>query len=207
MVRLTRIYTRTGDAGQTQLSDLSPVSKTDSRVEAYGDVDEANSAIGVAIAASGLPDDVAIVLRIVQNEMFDVGADLSTPLRVPTSTDPRLELRITQDYIDRLEDWCDRFGEPLPNLKSFILPGGSPAAAQLHVARTVVGAPSAPPGQPPPHTELKRSQTPSFRAGSTRWRSPISTGSRTCCSSSPASLTEPTAMCCGYPGVSEAISR
>ena len=88
MVRLTRIYTRTGDAGQTQLSDLSPVSKTDPRVAAYGDVDEANSAIGVALAAGGLPDEVAAVLRSVQNEMFDVGADLSTPLRVPTSTDP-----------------------------------------------------------------------------------------------------------------------
>jgi cob(I)alamin adenosyltransferase len=138
MVRLTRIYTRTGDAGQTQLSDLSPVNKTDPRVEAYGDVDEANSAIGVALAASGLPDNVAAVLRIVQNEMFDVGADLSTPLRVPTSTHPQPELRITQDYIDRLEAWCDRFGEPLPNLRSFILPGGSPAAAQIHVARTVV---------------------------------------------------------------------
>jgi cob(I)alamin adenosyltransferase len=138
MVRLTRIYTRTGDAGQTQLSDLSPVSKTDPRVEAYGDVDEANSAIGVALAASGLPDDVAAVLRIVQNEMFDVGADLSTPLRVATSTDPLPELRITQEYIERLEAWCDQFSEPLPNLKSFILPGGSPAAAQLHLARTVV---------------------------------------------------------------------
>jgi cob(I)alamin adenosyltransferase len=138
MVRLTRIYTRTGDAGQTQLSDLSPVSKTDPRVAAYGDVDEANSAIGVALAASGLPDDVAAVLRTVQNEMFDVGADLSTPLRVPTSIEPRPELRITQDYIDRLEAWCDEFGKPLPNLKSFILPGGSPAAAQLHLARTVV---------------------------------------------------------------------
>ncbi len=138
MVRLTRIYTRTGDAGQTQLSDLSPVSKTDPRVEAYGDVDEANSAIGVALAASGLPDEVAAVLRTVQNEMFDVGADLSNPVRVPTSTDPLPELRITQEYIDRLEAWCDQFGDPLPNLKSFILPGGSPAAAQLHVARTVV---------------------------------------------------------------------
>ncbi len=136
MVRLTRIYTRTGDAGQTQLSDLSPVNKTDPRVEAYGDVDEANSAIGVALAASGLPDDVAAVLRTVQNEMFDVGADLSTPLRVPT--DPRPALRITQEYIDRLEAWCDQFGKPLPNLKSFILPGGAPAAAQLHLARTVV---------------------------------------------------------------------
>ena len=136
MVRLTRIYTRTGDAGQTQLSDLSPVNKTDPRVEAYGDVDEANSAIGVALAASALPDDVAAVLRTVQNEMFDVGADLSTPLRVPTG--PRPALRITRVYIDRLEALCDQFGKPLPNLKSFILPGGSPAAAQLHLARTVV---------------------------------------------------------------------
>ena len=138
MVRLTRIYTRTGDAGQTQLSDLSQVSKTDPRVAAYGDVDEANSAIGIALAAGGLPDEVAAVLRTVQNEMFDVGADLSTPLRVPTSANPLPELRITQEYIDRLEAWCDLFGNPLPNLKSFILPGGSPAAAQLHLARTVV---------------------------------------------------------------------
>ena len=138
MVRLTRIYTRTGDAGQTQLSDLSPISKTDPRVAAYGDVDEGNSAIGIALAAGGLPDEVAAVLRTVQNEMFDVGADLSTPLRAPTSANPLPELRITQEYIDRLEAWCDLFGNPLPNLKSFILPGGSPAAAQLHLARTVV---------------------------------------------------------------------
>jgi cob(I)alamin adenosyltransferase len=138
MVRLTRIYTRTGDAGETRLSDLSLVSKTDPRVEAYGDVDEANSAIGVALAIGGLPDDVATVLRRVQNEMFDLGADLSTPLRVRTSTDLLPELRITQEYVDRLEAWCDQFGDPLPSLKSFILPGGSPAAAQLHVARTVV---------------------------------------------------------------------
>ena len=138
MVRLTRIYTRTGDAGQTRLSDLSPVGKTDPRVEAYGDVDEANSAIGVALAVGGLPDDVAVVLRRVQNEMFDLGADLSTPLRVPTSTELPPELRITQEYVDRLEASCDQFGDPLPSLKSFILPGGSLAAAQLHVARTVV---------------------------------------------------------------------
>jgi cob(I)alamin adenosyltransferase len=138
MVRLTRIYTRTGDAGQTRLSDLSPVDKTDPRVEAYGDVDEANSAIGVALAVGGLPDDVTAVLRSVQNEMFDLGADLSMPLRAPTSTDQPPELRITQEYVDRLEAWCDQFGDPLPSLKSFILPGGSPAAAQLHVARTVV---------------------------------------------------------------------
>jgi cob(I)alamin adenosyltransferase len=138
MVRLTRIYTRTGDAGQTHLSDLSTVSKTDPRVAAYGDVDEANSAIGVAIATGALPDEVAAVLRRIQNEMFDVGADLSNPLRVPSSTEPAAELRITSEYVDRLEAWCDRFGDPLPNLTSFILPGGSPAAAQLHVARTVV---------------------------------------------------------------------
>lgn len=138
MVRLTRIYTRTGDAGETRLSDLSTISKTDRRVEAYGDVDEANSAIGVALATGGLPDDIAGVLRSVQNEMFDLGADLSNPLRAATSADPPPELRITQEYIDRLEAWCDQFGDPLPNLRSFILPGGSLAAAQLHMARTVV---------------------------------------------------------------------
>jgi len=138
MVRLTRIYTRTGDSGKTQLSDLSPISKTDPRVEAYGDVDEANSAIGLALASGDLSKDVAAVLRAVQNEMFDVGADLSNPLRVADSADNPPQLRITQEYIDRLEAWCDQFGDPLPNLKSFILPGGSPAAAQLHLARTVV---------------------------------------------------------------------
>jgi cob(I)alamin adenosyltransferase len=138
MVRLTRIYTRTGDSGKTQLSDLSPISKTDPRVEAYGDVDEANSAIGIALASDGLSKDVAAVLRAVQNEMFDVGADLSNPLRVTDSADNPPQLRITQEYIDRLEAWCDQFGDPLPNLTSFILPGGSLAAAQLHSARTVV---------------------------------------------------------------------
>jgi cob(I)alamin adenosyltransferase len=138
MVRLTRIYTRTGDSGKTQLSDLSPISKTDPRVEAYGDVDEANSAIGLALASGDLSKDVAAVLRAVQNEMFDVGADLSNPLRVADSADNPPQLRITQEYIDRLEAWCDQFGDPLPNLTSFILPGGSPAAAQLHLARTVI---------------------------------------------------------------------
>ncbi|HEY6812573.1 MAG TPA: cob(I)yrinic acid a,c-diamide adenosyltransferase [Propionibacteriaceae bacterium] len=138
MVRLTRIYTRIGDGGKTQLSDLSSVPKTDPRVEAYGDVDEANSAIGVAMATDGLSKEVAAVLQTVQNEMFDVGADLSTPLRVIEDADRAPELRVTQEYIDRLEAWCDQFGDPLPNLTSFILPGGSPAAAQLHLARTVV---------------------------------------------------------------------
>jgi len=136
MVRLTRIYTRTGDGGKTRLSDMSEANKTDPRVEAYGDVDEANSAIGVAMATKELPAEVAAVLRMIQNEMFDLGADLSTPLR-PLPEGSRTPLRVTQDYIDRLEAWCDRFGDPLPALTSFILPGGSVAAAQLHVARTI----------------------------------------------------------------------
>ena len=135
MVRLTRIYTRTGDGGQTRLADMSVINKTDPRVEAYGDVDEANSAIGVALAAHDLPDKVAAVLRTIQNEMFDVGADLSKPLTVTDHDHP--DLRVTQAYVDRLEDWCDEFSEHLPPLASFILPGGSPGSAQLHVARTV----------------------------------------------------------------------
>ena len=134
MVELTRIYTRTGDGGQTRLSDMSLASKTDVRVDAYGDVDEANSAIGVALAAGGLPPEVADLLREIQNEMFDLGADLSNPLAADPPYEP---LRITQDYIDRLEHWCDVFSEPLPKLRSFILPGGTPAAAQLHLARTI----------------------------------------------------------------------
>lgn len=134
MVNLTRIYTRTGDGGNTRLSDNSLARKTDLRVAAYGDVDEANSHIGVAIAA-GLDERVTVVLQQIQNELFDVGADLSTPV----VSDPEWEpLRVTQDYIDRLEGWCDEFGDPLPNLRSFILPGGTPAATQLHLCRTVV---------------------------------------------------------------------
>ncbi|WP_375426691.1 cob(I)yrinic acid a,c-diamide adenosyltransferase [uncultured Friedmanniella sp.] len=134
MVRLTRIYTRTGDGGSTRLSDMSLVRKTDPRLEAYGDVDEANSALGVALATEQLPEGVATLLRTLQNEMFDLGADLSNPLRPDPTWEP---LRITQDYIDRLEDWCDEYSDPLPALTSFILPGGSLAAAHLHVARTV----------------------------------------------------------------------
>ncbi len=134
MVNLTRIYTRTGDAGQTRLSDMSVTDKTDPRVAAYGDVDEANSAIGVVIATGGLPAEVATVLQHVQNEMFDVGADLSNPLMAHPKWDP---LRTPGDSIDRLEHWCDHFSEGLPTLRSFILPGGSPAAAYLHMARTI----------------------------------------------------------------------
>jgi cob(I)alamin adenosyltransferase len=134
MVRLTRIYTRTGDGGSTRLSDMSAARKSDPRVEAYGDVDEANSVIGVALATGQLPEPVAAVLHALQNELFDLGADLSTPVRPDPPWEP---LRITQDYVDRLEHWCDEFSEPLPALTSFILPGGSMGAAQLHVARTV----------------------------------------------------------------------
>jgi cob(I)alamin adenosyltransferase len=134
VVQLTRIYTRTGDDGQTRLSDMSLADKTDLRVAAYGDVDEANSAIGVVLATGDVPAEVADVLSTIQNEMFDLGADLSNPLAADPPYEP---LRVTQDYVDRLEGWCDTFGDPLPALRSFILPGGSPAAAQLHMARTI----------------------------------------------------------------------
>ncbi|TFJ95438.1 titin [Platysternon megacephalum] len=134
MVNLTKIYTRTGDKGQTRLSDNSVASKTDARVAAYGDVDEANSSIGVALA-QGIEGPIAEALKLIQNELFDVGADLSTPVVSDPEWPP---LRIEQASIDRLERWCDEFGEPLPNLRSFILPGGTPASAQLHVCRTLV---------------------------------------------------------------------
>lgn len=135
MVNLTRIYTRTGDAGRTRLSDLSEVSKTDPRVQAYGHIDEANSILGLALCASDLPEDIAGVLRHVQNELFDCGTDLATPL----VKDPEFEpLRIDQPYLDRLEAWCDQYSAELPSLTSFILPGGGAAGAWLHLARTVV---------------------------------------------------------------------
>ena len=135
MVHLTRIYTRTGDGGRTRLVDMTLTDKTDPRVAAYGDVDEANSLIGVALAAGGMPADVVTLLSRVQNELFDLGADLGNPLVAEPEQQP---LRVTQDYIDRLEAACDSFGADLGDLTSFILPGGTPAAAQLHVVRTVV---------------------------------------------------------------------
>jgi cob(I)alamin adenosyltransferase len=135
VVHLTRIYTRTGDGGQTRLADMSETSKADPRVEAYGDVDEANSLIGVALATGEMPADIANLLRLIQNELFDLGADLATPVVSEPKHEP---LRITAEYVQRLEDACDRFGDPLPDLRSFILPGGTLAAAHLHVARTVV---------------------------------------------------------------------
>jgi cob(I)alamin adenosyltransferase len=133
-IHLTRIYTRTGDDGTTGLSDFSRVSKNDARLVAYADCDEANSAIGAAIAL-GQPDEkFAEVLRQIQNDLFDAGADLSTPVVANPEHPP---LRVTQAYIDRLEAWCDAFNEPLPALNSFVLPGGSPLSALLHVARTI----------------------------------------------------------------------
>lgn len=135
MVNLTRIYTRTGDAGRTRLSDMSEVEKTDPRVEAYGQVDEANSILGIITARADLPGPVLAALRHIQNEMFDLGADLSTPLAADPPWEP---LRIIQSSVDRLEGWCDEFGDQLPNLRSFILPGGSETAAFCHLARTVV---------------------------------------------------------------------
>lgn len=134
MVNLTRIYTRTGDAGTTRLGDMSETSKQDLRLAAYADVDEANSQIGVAIATGGLPTEVAEVLTTIQNDLFDVGADLSTPVIENPEFPP---LRVEPEYVDRLESWCDEYLEPLEKLRSFILPGGTPASAQLHVARTV----------------------------------------------------------------------
>jgi cob(I)alamin adenosyltransferase len=137
-VHLTRIYTRTGDDGTTALGDFSRISKTDPRLVAYADTDECNAAIGVVLV-SDPPADVVGVLRRAQNELFDVGADLCTPITSPrNSTQPEHPpLRITDDYVTRLESDCDEFNARLGKLASFILPGGTPAAAHLHVARTV----------------------------------------------------------------------
>lgn len=133
-VHLTRIYTRTGDDGTTGLSDFSRVSKNDSRLAAYADCDEANAAIGVAIAVGNPDGRVHAVLRQIQNDLFDVGADLSTPVVDNPQHPP---LRVAQSYVGRLESWCDEFNEPLTALNSFVLPGGTPLSALLHVARTV----------------------------------------------------------------------
>jgi cob(I)alamin adenosyltransferase len=134
MVNLTRIYTRTGDDGTTSLGDFTRVSKNDSRLEAFADVDEANSAIGAAIALGDLPENVSELLLHVQNELFDVGADLCTPI-VEEPEHP--QLRVLQSYVDDLEAACDRFNDSLDPLRSFVLPGGSSGAALLHVARTL----------------------------------------------------------------------
>jgi cob(I)alamin adenosyltransferase len=133
-VRLTRIYTRTGDAGTTALGNGARVPKTDPRIAAYADVDECNAAIGVALALGDLPADVRELLTVVQNDLFDVGADLCNPVTPDPAHPP---LRVTPEYVDRLERWCDEYNARLSPLDSFVLPGGTAGAALLHVARTV----------------------------------------------------------------------
>jgi cob(I)alamin adenosyltransferase len=129
-VRLTRIYTRGGDAGETSLGDGTRVSKLDSRIAAYGTTDELNSVLGVVLAGT-LPTELREPLGLIQNELFDVGADLCVPFAVAG------RLRVEQPLVDRLEALCDRFNDDLPELTSFVLPAGTAAAAGLHVARTV----------------------------------------------------------------------
>lgn len=133
-VHLTRIYTRTGDDGTTGLSDFSRVPKTDPRLSAYADSEEANAAIGVVLSVGAPPAAIVAPLQQIQNDLFDVGADLATPVVDEPEYPP---LRVTARQIERLEGWCDEFNEGLPKLNSFILPGGTPAAAYLNVARTV----------------------------------------------------------------------
>ncbi len=135
MVNLTKIYTRTGDEGTTALGDFSRTRKTDSRLQAYADANEANAVIGVAVAAGDLPEDVVATLTRVQNDLFDLGADLSTPLQEAPKYPP---LRVKQEWVDELEADCDRYLERVEPLRSFILPGGTAASAHLHHATTVV---------------------------------------------------------------------
>jgi len=129
-VRLTRIYTRAGDAGETSLGDGSRVTKLDCRIGAFGTVDELNAALGVVLADPELPEQLRAPLERIQNDLFDVGADLCVPFGV---TD---RLRVEQSHVERLEQLCDELNAVLPPLKSFVLPGGTEAAARLHVART-----------------------------------------------------------------------
>ncbi len=131
-VNLTRIYTKLGDGGETHLGDMSRVPKTHPRIEAYGDIDELNAAVGVARATAGLPEGFSGWLGRVQNDLFDLGADLSVP-----ESDGRDRLRVRPEQVTWLEERCDEVNDTLAPLKSFVLPGGTAAAAQLHVCRTV----------------------------------------------------------------------
>jgi cob(I)alamin adenosyltransferase len=137
MVKLTKIYTRTGDEGLTGLSNFSRVRKTDPRIEAYADVDEANSAIGVAVslAQNEFDEETLALLLQIQNELFDLGADLSNPLNEHYEYEP---LRVDAVWVDALEAAIDKYNAELDKLDSFIIPGGSGLAAGLHLARTVV---------------------------------------------------------------------
>lgn len=134
-VVLSRIYTRTGDQGTTAINDGSRVPKTDTRLAAYADADEANCAIGTAITLGNLPADMVQLLRRIQNELFDCGTDLATPL--PAEPPEHPQLRIDESYITALESACDEYNAALPTLRSFVLPGGTPGAALLHTARAV----------------------------------------------------------------------
>ena len=131
-VNLTRIYTKLGDAGETHLGDMSRVPKTHPRIEAYGAVDELNAQIGLALTVDGMPQRYGAWLRRIQNDLFDVGADLSVP-----EGGERERLRVRAEQVDWLEEACDELNAQLKPLRSFVLPGGTPAAAQLHVCRTV----------------------------------------------------------------------
>ena len=131
-VNLTRIYTRLGDGGETHLGDMSRVPKTHPRIEAYGTVDELNSLLGVVLALDGVPAEVAGRLRRIQNDLFDVGADISVP-----EGGERERLRVRAEQTGWLEQACDEVNAGLEPLRSFVLPGGTPLAAHLHVARTV----------------------------------------------------------------------
>lgn len=140
MVKLNKIYTRTGDDGTTGLADGTRRAKHDLRIDAYGTVDEANAAIGLAViacrdSAEGLTREIGVVLESVQHDMFDAGADLATPVKA--GENPAQRLRIQKNQTDRLEGIIDRFNEPLAPLNSFVLPGGTAAAAALHLARTI----------------------------------------------------------------------
>ena len=137
-VVLSRIYTRTGDDGSTALGDGSRTAKTDSRLAAYADVDEANCAIGAAVVMGGLPAEITSLLVRLQNELFDVGADLCNPIAPAAGELAQPQLRVDEEYVTRLEQACDSYNEGLPVLRSFVLPGGSAGAALLHTARTVV---------------------------------------------------------------------
>jgi cob(I)alamin adenosyltransferase len=139
-VNLTRIYTKLGDSGETHLGDMSRVSKLHPRVEAYGTVDELNAALGVALAQPGLPEQFAQWLTRVQNDLLDVGADLAVPPPVDDQDDAakgQARLRVSADYAVWLEGVCDEVNATLAPLRSFVIPGGTPAVAQLHVCRTV----------------------------------------------------------------------
>ena len=190
-VHLTRIYTRTGDDGTTALGDFSRVRKTDVRLAAYADTDEANAAIGVAVTVGGLSDGGAG--RRCGRSRTTCSTWARTCAR-RSSTDPEYPpLRITEDYVTRLEGWCDEFNAGLPKLDSFILPGGTPGGAYLHVARTV---------DPPRRAVGVGAAGRRRRAHQPADRDATSTGSRTCCSSS-AGWPTPTVTCCGAPAVQQ----